>query len=141
MQPVIVNTIVNYERDSELASAFEVAFNALRDEIEIALDGVRGTSDLRTVYIQFQFDAAGELHATRGRKIGRYSATKRHTSATIEISAERFREMQERDRLRMLAKETVEVLSQVERTLSPAIAHSLAACTHAITSRFWPAPA
>ncbi|MFA6955469.1 MAG: hypothetical protein WC538_06310 [Thermoanaerobaculia bacterium] len=140
MQPVIVNTIVNYVRHPDLAASFEDAFDQFHDELERALEGMSGTPELQTIYVQFQFDNHGMPNAAKGRKLGRYSSSKRHTSATIEVTQQSVRDLSEEERVRWLARETLEALQALEVSLSRKVTHAIGPATAAISSRFWPAP-
>ncbi|MFL6247606.1 MAG: hypothetical protein ACJ74H_16395 [Thermoanaerobaculia bacterium] len=119
---MLVSSIVNYERSARLAQKFEDLLDRYKARLAEATRNFEPSGDLKQVYVQYQFDAEGAPNATRGFKIGRYSAKHQHLEATIEVTRKSFENGDDRSLTILLASLMIEALRQMNTKLNGKIA-------------------
>lgn len=125
MNILVVNSIANFERNARLAEKFEKLLEDYKRRVVAATADFMPVGDLKKIYVQYQFDAAGAPNATRGMKIGRYSSRHQHVEGTVEVSREAFDDTDDRTRIAVLASLLIDVLRQMELKLDGRVSNNV----------------
>lgn len=122
---LVVNSIANFERNAHLAEKFEELLEDYKRRLASAATSFIPSGDLKKIYVQYQFDAAGARNATRGIKIGRYSPKHQHMEGTIEVSSAAFENTDDRSRTVLLASLLIDVLRQMKQKLDGKVSNNV----------------
>lgn len=108
-----------------VAEKFDQLLKRYKDRVAGVTARFVPTGDLKKVYVQYQFDAAGGRGAVRGMKIGRYSEKYGHLEGTVEVTRDSFENTDDGSRTAILANLLIEALEQMQKKVEGKIESNL----------------